>query len=73
LSEEVEKLVRDEGLKYREAARTVYVLWKHGALELSEPKPPSNLMGYALSLRSLWFWAITALVRKYRYYRLGLR
>jgi uncharacterized membrane protein len=37
-------------------------LWKHGALELSEPKPPSNLMGYALSLRSLWFWAITALV-----------
>jgi uncharacterized membrane protein len=62
LSEEAEKLVRDEGLKYGEAARTVYVLWKHGALELSEPKPPSNLMGYALSLRSLWFWAITALV-----------
>jgi hypothetical protein len=58
----VEKLVKDERLKYREAARTVYVLWKHGALELSEPKPPSNLIGYALSLRSLWFWALTALV-----------
>jgi len=62
LPELVEKLVRDEGLKYRDAARTVYVLWKQGVLELSEPKPPSNLMGYALSLRSLWFWAITALV-----------
>ena len=62
IPELVEELVRDKGLKYREAARTVYVLWKHGALELSEPKPPSTLMGYALSLRSLWFWTITVLV-----------
>jgi hypothetical protein len=62
IPELVERLVRDKGLKYREAARTVYVLWKQGVLELSEPKPPSNLVGYVLSLRSLWFWAITALV-----------
>jgi hypothetical protein len=62
IPELVEKLVRDEGLKYRDAARAVYVLWKQEALELSEPKPPSTLVGYALSLRSLWFWAITALV-----------
>jgi len=62
IPELVEKLVRDKGLKYRDAARMVYVLWKRGALELSEPKPPSSLMRYALSLRSLWFWAITALV-----------
>jgi hypothetical protein len=62
IPELVAKLVRDKGLKFREAARMVYVLWKHGALELSEPKPPSNLMGYILSLRSLWFWTITALV-----------
>jgi hypothetical protein len=36
IPELVEKLVRDEGLKYRDAARMVYVLWKQGALELSE-------------------------------------
>jgi hypothetical protein len=62
LPEVVGKLVSDKGLKYRDAARTVYVLWKHGALELSEPKTPSTFVGYALSLRSLWFWTITALV-----------
>jgi hypothetical protein len=42
LPELVEKLVKDEGLKYRDAARTVYVLWKRGALELSEPQPPQS-------------------------------
>jgi hypothetical protein len=62
LPELVEKLVKDKGLKYRYAARTVYVLWKHGVLELSEPKPPSTLVGYVLSLRSLWFWSLTALI-----------
>jgi hypothetical protein len=62
LPELVEKLVKDEGLKYRDVARMVYVLWKQGTLELTEPKPPSNLIGYILSLRSLWFWAITVLV-----------
>jgi len=62
IPELVEKLIKDKGLKYRDAARAVYVLWKQGVLELSEPKPPSNLTGYVLSLRSLWFWTITALV-----------
>jgi hypothetical protein len=62
IPELVEKLVRDKGLKYRDVAKMVYILWKRGVLELSEPKPPSNLMGYVLSLRSLWFWTITALV-----------
>jgi hypothetical protein len=62
IPELVEKLIKDKGLMYRDAARAVYVLWKQGVLELSEPKPPSNLMGYVLSLRSLWFWTITALV-----------
>jgi len=50
------------GLSIGTLLETVYVLWKRGVLELTEPKPPSNLMGYALSLRSLWFWTITALV-----------
>jgi len=62
LPELVEKLVRDEGLNFREATKTVYVLWKQGALDLLEPKPPSTLLKYALSLQSLWFWTLTALV-----------
>jgi hypothetical protein len=44
LLELVEKLVRDKGPKYREAARTVYILWKHEALELSEPKPAKPMV-----------------------------
>jgi len=62
LPELVERLVRDERLKSRDAAKTVYVLRKQGALQLLEPKPPSTLMRYALSLYSLWFWSLTALV-----------
>jgi hypothetical protein len=41
---------RIKRLKYRDAARMVYVLWKQRALELSESKPPSTLIGYAVSL-----------------------
>jgi hypothetical protein len=62
LPELVEKLVRDNGLKFDDAAKAVYVQWKKGALDLSQPKPPSNLTGYAFSLESLWFWALSALV-----------
>jgi len=62
LPELVEKLVRDEGFKFKEATKTVYVLWKKGAIELLEPKPPSTITRYVISLQSLWFWAITALV-----------
>jgi len=62
LPELVEKLVSDKGLKFRDATKIVYVLWKRDALELSEPRPPSNLIRYALSLQSLWFWTLTALV-----------
>jgi len=58
----VEKLVKNEGLKFKDATKAVYVLWKKGALEIVEPKPSSTLTGYAISLQSLWFWAITALV-----------
>ncbi len=58
----VEKLVKNEGLKFKDATKAVYVLWKKGALEIVEPKPSSTLKGYAISLQSLWFWAITALV-----------
>lgn len=62
LPELVEKLVKDKGLKFKEASKAVYVLWKKGGLNLSEPNPPSNLWSFAFNLESLWFWALTALV-----------
>ena len=62
LPELVEKLVRVNGLKFKDAAKAVYVMWKKGALDISEPKPSSTMASYALSLESSWFWAVTALV-----------
>ncbi len=62
LPELVEKLVKDKGLKFKDASKAVYVLWKKGGLNLSEPNPPSNLWSFAFNLESLWFWGLTALV-----------
>lgn len=61
LKDLVEKL-KDEGLNSGDATKTVYELWKQDALDLLEPSLPSTLSRYALSLQSLWIWAITALV-----------
>ena len=62
LPELVEKLVKDKGLKVKDASKAVYTLWKKGGLEISDPKPPTTLSSFALNLESLWFWALTALV-----------
>lgn len=62
VSELVEELEKRHGLKFEEAAKAVYVLWKKGVLSLSEPKPPKTILSYALSLRSLWFWIISVVV-----------
>jgi hypothetical protein len=62
IPELVEKLVKDKGLKFKDASKTVYILWKKGDLTLSEQTPPSNLWSFAFNLESLWFWAITTLV-----------
>lgn len=62
LPELVEKLIKDKGLKFKDASKAVYVLWKKGGLNLSEPNPPSNLWSFAFNLESLWFWGLTALV-----------
>ena len=58
----MEKLVKDKDLKFKEASKAVYVLWKKGGLNLSEPNPPSNLWSFTFNLESLWFWALTTLV-----------
>jgi len=62
LSGLIDRLVKDEGLTFSDAAKTVYLLWKKGALDLLEPKQSVNLPRYVLGLESLWFWFITALV-----------
>jgi uncharacterized membrane protein len=62
LSELVDMLVKDRGLKFKDATKTVYVMWKKGELELAETNPPSKLSSYVFHLENLWFWALTALV-----------
>jgi hypothetical protein len=58
----IDKLVKDKGMKPKDATRTVYVLWKQGTLDIAEPNPPTTLARYVLCLESAWFWALTALV-----------
>jgi len=62
VSKLIDQLVKEHGLRLEEAAKTLYVLWKKEALSLSEPNPPKNVLSYALSLRSLWFWATSTTV-----------
>ena len=62
LFELVDNLTKNKGLKFKDATRTVYVMWKKGELELAETNPPSRLSSYAFHLENLWFWALTALV-----------
>jgi hypothetical protein len=46
LPELVNKLVKDNGLKFNDASEAVYVMWKKGELTLSEPNPINSLQGY---------------------------
>jgi hypothetical protein len=62
LSEIVDYLVKQKGLKFKDATRAVYVEWKKGSLDLSETIPPSTLPRYFYNLESSWFWAVTGLV-----------
>jgi hypothetical protein len=62
LSDLVDNLVKDKGLKFNDAAEAVYVMWKKGTLDLVNPNRPSALSNYIFSLESLWFWAVSAFV-----------
>ncbi|RLI06946.1 hypothetical protein DRO24_04065 [Candidatus Bathyarchaeota archaeon] len=57
----IDRLV-EEGMGFDEAALGLYLAWKKGEIELLEPQPPENFMGYMLSLRSLWFWLLSSLI-----------
>jgi len=62
VSELVDALVKQKGLKEKEATRAVYVEYKKGNLNLSDAHPPTNLVSYFFNLENSWFWGITALV-----------
>jgi hypothetical protein len=62
VSELIDNLVTNKGLKFRDATKAVYVEWKKGTLDLSEAKPSSSLASYIFNLENMWFWGTTALV-----------
>jgi hypothetical protein len=62
VSELVESLVKQKGIKFKDATKAVYSEWKKGTLDLSETNPPSTLSSYMFNLESLWFWGVTTLV-----------
>ena len=62
VSELVDALVNQKGLKEKDATKAVYVEYKKGTLNLSDAKPPANLVSYFFNLENAWFWGVTALV-----------
>lgn len=58
----VDALVKQKGLKEKDATRAVYVEYKKGTLNLADVHPPTNLASYFYNLENAWFWAVTALV-----------
>ena len=58
----VEHLSDKHGVRFEEAAKHVWRAWKEGRIDLVEPRPHRNIISYAFSLTSLWFWAVVALV-----------
>lgn len=62
VSELVDYLVKQKGLKFKDATRAVYVEYKRGNLDLSQTNAPSNVASYFVNLENAWFWAVTGLV-----------
>lgn len=50
------------GLKAYEAAEFLHQLSIEGKILLEDPNPPKNLLKYAGSIYSLWFWSVLASV-----------
>jgi uncharacterized membrane protein len=62
VSDLIDALVKQKGLKENDATKAVYVEYKKGTLNLADVHPPSNLASYFFNLENAWFWGITALV-----------
>ena len=62
VSELIDNLVNQKGLKFKDATKAVYVEYKKCTLNLFQTNPPTSLGNYFFNLRNVWFWAITGLV-----------
>ncbi len=62
VSELVDTLVKQKGLKSKDATRAVYVEWKNGNLGFNEANPPSTIAKYFFNIETAWFWGLTGLV-----------
>lgn len=62
IAELIDNIVEQRGIKPKDATKAVYIEYKKGNLDLTQPNPPSNITSYFLNLESAWFWATTALV-----------
>lgn len=49
------------GAKEHEAIELLHQLSAEGKISLEDPHPPKNLLSYAKSIHSLWFWGVVAL------------
>ena len=58
----IDTLVKQKGLKEKQATKAVYTEYKKGTLTLTDTNPPTNIANFFFNLESAWFWAITALV-----------
>ncbi len=48
--------------KRHDVAKNLYQLSIQGEIKLQDPNPPKNVLGFTLSVYSLWFWALLILV-----------
>lgn len=62
VGELIDALVKQKGLKEKDATKAVYVEYKKGTLNLADVHPPANLASYFFNLENAWFWGVTALV-----------
>ncbi|MCW4029792.1 MAG: DUF1616 domain-containing protein [Candidatus Bathyarchaeota archaeon] len=59
LSELIDSITQQKGVKFDDAAQAVYTEWKRGNLNLTTPNPATSFTSYLLSLENSGFWAVT--------------
>lgn len=62
VSQVIDALVKQKGLKFTDATQAVYLEWKKGTLNLAETNPSTKLTSYLFSLENAWFWATTGFI-----------
>lgn len=62
VGELVRQLQESQRIRVDKAARIVYQMREGGEIILEDQDPPRSVLGYALSLYSLWFWFLLVVV-----------